>query len=340
MSDNLYMCTDCDFVTYRKHNYISHLATKKHLCVQEYLNMTNNSIYDCPCGKKYKTRSGLYKHKNLCDLTSDASDVIESVQETCVDTEPGVSTVGTVGTVDTACTVATTGITPLHMDIIYELLKQNNEFKELMAEQYKQSQELYKQSQEFQQQILEISKEGKTINNNQTNNFNMNLFLNEKCKDAVNIMDFVNSLQIKSDDLDVIGEIGYINGMTKVFMSGINELDVYKRPIHCSDLKRETLYIKDQNVWEKEKDNKPIIMNALKQVAHKNIKHLPTWIAENPACNDTTSKKNYEYLKMLGKLMGGDSKEEEDDKLFKVIKNIIREVVIKKEPTNQILSSY
>lgn len=326
--NNSFFCESCNYVTHKKQNYITHTNSKKHIYIVNHI----NNLYSCPCGKQYINSSSLYRHNKLCDLNSEISNE-PVIEPNMFNTEPSV------GTVDTACTVATTGITPLHMDIIYELLKQNNEFKELMAEQYKQSQELYKQSQEFQQQILEISKEGKTINNNQTNNFNMNLFLNEKCKDAVNIMDFVNSLQIKSDDLDVIGEIGYINGMTKVFMSGINELDVYKRPIHCSDLKRETLYIKDQNVWEKEKDNKPIIMNALKQVAHKNIKHLPTWIAENPACNDTTSKKNYEYLKMLGKLMGGDSKEEEDDKLFKVIKNIIREVVIKKEPTTQIVSS-
>ena len=195
--------------------------------------------------------------------------------------------------------------------------------------------ELLKNNQELQAQMIELLKEG-THNTNSNNinsnnsNFNLNVFLHEQCKDAINITDFINSLPIKLSDLESIGEIGYVAGITKIFVQGVNKLDIYKRPIHCSDLKREVLYVKNDDIWEKEEESKPNMVNAIKMIAYKNTKLLPSWIKENPACNDTASKNNYQYNKILTNATGGYTVEEEDDKINKVIKNVVKEVGIEK----------
>jgi len=214
-------------------------------------------------------------------------------------------------------------------NIILELVKQNHEFKELIYEQNKQNLELQKQ-------VIELASKtnsGNIINSNNTTNnnkFNLNFFLNEQCKDALNIMDFVNSLTIQLTDLENIGRLGYTEGISKIFINGLKQLDIFKRPIHCSDLKRETLYVKDENIWEKDSEEKGKIKQAIKSIANKNIKQIPDWQKENPSSQDTSTKKHDEYMKIVGESMGGFNAEEDERNYNKIIKNVAKEVTIDK----------
>ena len=190
---------------------------------------------------------------------------------------------------------------------------------------------LLNQNIELQKQIVELCKEKNTVINNTINNkFNLNVFLNEQCKDALNIMDFVSSLKFQLSDLENVGKLGYTEGISKIFINGLQELDVFKRPIHCSDLKREIMYIKDKDAWEKEKENNDILKVAIKHIAHNNVKQLPDWIHENPSSNNHDTKKHQEYIQILNESMGASTEEEDIKNYNRIIKNVAKEVVIDK----------
>ena len=199
--------------------------------------------------------------------------------------------------------------------------------------------ELLKSNNELQKQMIELCKEKNVVmnnsnntTNNNNNNFNLNFFLNEQCKDALNIMDFVNTIKLQLSDLDMIGRLGYTEGMSKIFIRNLKELDIFKRPIHCSDLKRETLYVKDKDAWGKDTDENFKIKQAIKGIENKNIKQLPQWRAENPTAEDTDTKKHIDYQHILCESMGGSTLEDDDEKHEKIVRNIAKEVVIDKNP--------
>jgi hypothetical protein len=195
-------------------------------------------------------------------------------------------------------------------------------------------QEMMKQNQELQRQLIELSNEKKNIINNNTinyNKFNLMVFLNEYCKDAVNFTDFVNSLELELSDLEDTGRLGYATGISNIFIRNLKNLDIYKRPIHCSDLKRETIYVKDQDKWQKEDGNKTI-KKAIATVTDKNILQLSQWIKENPDYDNVDSKKSEEYLIIMNKSIGMTDNEEYDQKqINKIISNIAKEVTIDKD---------
>jgi hypothetical protein len=151
--------------------------------------------------------------------------------------------------------------------------------------------------------------------------------LNEKCKDALNIMDFINSLKVNLTDLETVGKLGYSEGISKIFIRELKELDIFKRPIHCSDAKRETMYVKDKDAWNKENEDNERLKLAIKYIAHKNVVQIPQWININPDAIDYDSKKHLEYMRIISESMGG--KHEEDD-YDKIIRNVARAVVIVK----------
>ena len=302
-------CKNCDFITSNKKDYNRHLLTKKHLANQYVTNEGTNgdSFTQKPqtnscknCGKVYKSRNGLWCHKKLCN--SNTHDSAENPKDD--------------KTID--------------KETILMLLQQNNEFKDLLMEQAK----------EHQRQLFELAKNGNnnSITNNITNNnnqkFNMNFFLNEQCKDALDIMDFVNSLQLSVTDLENTGNLGYVKGVSDIFLRGLRDLDVYKRPIHCSDLKREVMYIKDNDVWEKDEDNKKV-KKAIQYIGGKNFKQISEWVELNPEAKDVRSKKHDQYVKILTKCTGGADIEEDDTLFGKVITNVAKEVLIDKTPNNQ-----
>jgi hypothetical protein len=289
-----YSCKKCDYHTSKKSSYDDHLLSAKHNSAINIKEITPEfcSKFLCPnCSKIYKDNSGLWRHKKKC-VAEEPEQKVETVQQ------PG----------------------QISTDVVLQILKQNEDLQKLLVEQTNK--------------IMEMAKEGKNIinnnnTNNTTNNFNLNLFLNEKCKDAINITDFVNSLVVTINDLEETARIGYAEGISKIFVNGLKQLDVYKRPIHCSDLKREVLYIKDQNNWEKD-DDKTHLLQAIKVVGNKNIKQISEWQKINPHFKDPESKQNDKYLAMLCNVMSGGSQEETTKNYDKIVRNIVKETVIDK----------
>lgn len=194
---------------------------------------------------------------------------------------------------------------------------------------------LLKQNGDLQKSLIEMSKE-KSITNNNTNNshnktFNLQFFLNETCKDALNITDFVSSIKPSLDDLENTGRRGYIEGISNIILKNLNNLEQYQRPIHCSDQKREILYIKNDNHWIKEGEEKPVLTKAIKLIANENMKLIKDWRMLNPDCTDVDSKKNNLYLKIVSNSMSGSDKEECGKNMSKIISNVAKEVIIQKD---------
>jgi hypothetical protein len=299
-----YECKLCDYTTCDKKDYGKHLLTLKHINGNNDIKNDNdkseiqNKEFICECGKTYLYPSGLSRHKKKC-FNSQNDENNTQYNHTKDDT-------------------------------IIEIVKQNHEMKEMFMELLKENKELKELMIEQNKHTLTIAtKGGSNITNNTTNNtkFNMQFFLNEKCKDAINLMDFVNDLQIKMTDLENVGRLGYCEGISKIFINGLKELDVSKRPIHCSDVKREVLYVKDQDTWEKENEENKKITNAIKHISHKNIQQIPKWTAQHPYYKDSDSKQNDQYLQILCESMGST----EQSNIEKIISNVAKEVVIDKK---------
>jgi hypothetical protein len=252
--------------------------------------ITENPQHKCICGKLYKYRQGLHVHKKKCDYKE------HILQNTNANTE--------------------------QFQIILELIKDNKEIKDFLIEQNKQ--------------LLKLSTaqigNNNDINshNNVSNKFNINMFLNEKCKDALNISDFVNQLDVGIKDLEETGRLGFADGISKIFINGLNQLDIHNKPIHCNDLKREVLYIKDSDKWIKEDDTKPILTKAIKDVAHKNMKQIYEWQKIHPEYNNSESKQNDKYLQIVLESMSGSSKEESEKNYNKIIRNLAKGTIIPK----------
>jgi len=196
---------------------------------------------------------------------------------------------------------------------------------------------LLKQNEDLQNKIIEMASQTtmSNCNNNShnytTNNaFNLNFFLNETCKNAMNITDFVSSIQMNLDDLENTGQSGYIEGISNIILKNLNKLEQHLRPLHCSDLKREVLYIKDNNEWTKEGENKPILTKAIKTKANDNIKQIGKWKDNYPDCIKSDSKKNDLYLKIVSNSMNGLTKEESEKNINKIITNVAKKVIIEK----------
>jgi len=301
-SSKVKRCICCNYITSRKSQYDRHLLTAKHLS----LTNPNKKVLDlhvCDCGKKYKHLSSLCAHKKTCAFEKENSEesTIISEENTIVSEE-----------------------------------KQNTteeELRELKTMFIK----MIEINQDLQKQIVELAKESKSIinSNNTTNNttnnkFNLQIFLNEKCKDAFNITDFINGINVGFKDFENFGKIGYIGSISNIFIRELKELDVYKRPIHCSDLKREVIHVKDNNTWIKDEEKKQM-KRAIKLIEHKNIKLIPDWVKANPEAENYTSKKHDEYNKMLSSVMGEMEDEDNERNYEKIIKNVAKETLIDKD---------
>jgi hypothetical protein len=294
-----FFCELCDIKTDNKKDFTKHLLTAKHKKNDSLTNIEHNFpknpiIHNCKnCNKNYKSRVGLWNHKKMC-----YTKIIKLIN-------------------DEKNEILNQEITP---SMILNVIQQNQEFKDLLLEQNKI--------------IVEMSKN--VTNNNSNNNinshnktFNLQLFLNETCKDAMNIMDFVDSIKIQLSDIESIGQLGFVNGMSKLIIKNLNALAENMRPVHCSDQKRDSLYVKDANVWEKEDSENKKIKKAIKYISHKNICALPEWKAKYPDCIYSDSKKSDQYNHIIIEAMGG-SGDNDDEKADKIVKKIAREVTIDK----------
>jgi hypothetical protein len=207
-------------------------------------------------------------------------------------------------------------------EIVIKLINQNKELQQMLLDQNNK--------------FFEMAKDAKnttnnTVNNNTTNNnFNLQFFLNDTCKDALNLVDFVSSLKVQLKDLEETAKTGYTQGVSRIFINGLNDLEVNMRPIHCSDAKRETLYIKNNDEWAKEDADKSNITKAIKKVSNKNIQQIFEWQKKYPEYKDPESKQNDRYQEMIFTAMGGSTDEEQSKNLDKIIRNITKEVVIDK----------
>ena len=209
-------------------------------------------------------------------------------------------------------------------NLVLEVVKNNNDLQ-------KQYIELQKQNTEFQQKMMEsfheLLKNGThNTTNSHNKTFNLQFFLNETCKDAMNIMDFVDSVKLQLSDLETIGTTGFVNGISNIIIKNLKDLDVTKRPLHCTDSKREVLYVKDDNKWEKENEEKKQMRKVINKISTKNIQQIPEWVESNPTCKDGESNKNTKYLHILSESMGCTEPKNYD----KIIHNVSKEVVVDK----------
>lgn len=264
-----YHCKNCDYYTNSNSNYNKHLVTRKHKMIvndsEKLLKTPIDSFYECICGKVYKYDSGYYRHVKTCKLHN--SNEIKT-NSSSVDLENN---------------------DIMENKLLAELLKDNNQMRIMMLEQQNQIKEM-------------IPKLGNNNNNTINQKFNLNVFLNEHCKDAINLTDFIESLQIQIKDLENTKSNGLVESIASILIDNLNEMDMYKRPIHCTDSKRETLYIKDDQKWEKHDENKEILKNGINELANKQRKAMKAWTEANPNWRNDEKLKD-EYVKLMHELM-------------------------------------
>jgi len=313
-----FYCNKCDYKCSKQNDYNKHCRTIKHNTDgATYPISRKQTDYSCVCGNSYKHRQSLHTHKKQC-ITYQTSNNSQ------ID--------------DTNINVIASTNQPMDMTLVLELLKQNQEFKDLMVEQSKQLVEQQQQLIEQQHQnskLLEAVKDGKlgsTINNTTNNNkFNLNVFLNETCKDAITMDDFIKSFEVTREDFIRTGNVGFIEGISTVMLSRFRNMETHTRPLHCTDLKRETVYIKNADKWEKEDANKTQLRRAVKVVAHRNMNELWRWYNDNkPEVEQIGTDECENYFKYYKAALGGCGKEEDLKFEEKIIKNVLKEVQVDK----------
>jgi len=297
-----FSCDYCDYTCSKLSNWKDHIATRKHkIKSQGYKEdiipaiipaekNENLTEYVCECGNNYTYYSGLWRHKKKCK-----SNII-NLNENVIRPNTSSSDVEK--------------LTAMFIESI-------------------------KQNQDFQKQMFELMKENMAVTNVHSNNttnshnkFNLNLFLNETCKDAMNIKDFIDSLQVHFKDLEYNGENGYAAGISNIFLRELNQLDVCKRPIHCSDAKREIFHIKNEDSWDKERE---LLIKCIKQITRKNVILLADWREAHPGCMDLHNKKNDQYNKINCETLGPYLDDEELRCFNKIISNVAKATAIDKK---------
>ncbi len=313
-----FICEDCDYMTSKKSSYDKHLLTLKHVNRTELntLEQGEKEIkkYKCKnCNKSYSARNSLWYHENKCKET-----------EPQIKKEANLNDGSLNGASITDESISGASISDASSNIIQLLIKETSDFKNIIFEMVKSNNELQKQ-------MIDVCKNTNSIINtnshNTTNNkiFNLQLFLNEECKDAMNMSEFINSIELKISDLENIGKVGYVEGMSSIIIRELNDTDMYKRPVHCSDAKRETMYVKEENIWEKDNSEAKQMIKAVRGIDKKNYKMLTKWKEMDPKCVDSKSNQCDKYMKIMSKVMDGDI-----ENVNKVIKKIAKEVVIEK----------
>ena len=291
-----YECKLCYFTTCKKTDYTRHLQTKKHIDLQTtdtdlHKNEKNETAPTmvCFCGKAFKHRQSLYKHKKACVAVTSIVNVQYKNE--------------------------------IETDLIKYLLKENAEFKQLIIDQSSKMMDL----------AVKPSTVNNTIQSTNCNNkqqFNLNVFLNEKCKDAMNMSDFIDSIKVNDEDFENIGKLGYVQGISNIFIKNLQKLDECLRPMHCSDAKREVIYIKENNEWKKD-ENQKAVRHVIAMIAHKNFKYMPFWTDANPGVFDGSTKKNDLFLKITNQITTAITPDD-DIGICKIIRNVANRVVIDK----------
>jgi len=286
---NDFHCDNCNFVCFKNSDFKRHLTTAKHKMMTNDDNITPKT-HTCICGKEFKYRQGLHRHKKSCVHinTYDSNDSNDNTynnikHDSCV---------------------------------IIELIKQNQELQKQLLDAVK-----YNGSHIENQSIT---------NNNNNQKFNLNFFLNDTCKDAMNMSDFIENMNVQFEDIENIGRNGYVAGMTDLIISRIKNLDVTKRPMHCTDMKRETVYIKDNDVWEKDANNAKL-HKMIGCIAHQNYGIIPAWRDKYPDSTNAETPK-FEFCITMMRNVLGDAGEEQTRLDNKVIRNVTKHINVDKQP--------
>ena len=286
-----YYCNNCDYICSKKSCWNQHLSTSKHMKATNGLHSATKK-YSCEkCHINFKHHSSYYRHKKKCESSKNTQEIPQPVNF-------------------------------ITTELIMELIKDNKEMKQIILEQNNTINTLVKNG-------TNNNINTNSLNNNNNKTFNLQFFLNETCKNAMNIMDFVDSIKLQLSDLEKFGELGYTQGISNIITTNLKALDVTQRPVHCTDKKRETMYIKDEDKWEKDDDNKTKLRKAIKTVANKNIRLLPQFREKYPEYKNSSSKISDKYDKMVIEAMGGrgDNDLEKEDK---IIHNISKCTTIEK----------
>ena len=305
---NEYICEPCDFVCCKKYSWDRHILTAKHQNAtnsnkiatekeQKGQNEPKEQKFSCDkCNKEFKDRTGIWRHKKKCDLDDLQYSITHSNQNI-------ISKCGNLNDI--------TNLTTL----ICELVKSNTDIHK---------------------SVIELCKNGTNNNSGNTNiinsnnkTFNLQVFLNETCKDAMNISDFIESVKLQVSDLENVGKVGYIEGISNIIIKNLQALEVEKRPVHCTDQKREVMYVKEDNVWEKEDEANKKLRKAIRMIAHKNICMFKAFREKYPDCEEYDSKKNSQYNTIVYEAMGGKG-DDDYNKDTKIIKKIAKVVGIEK----------
>jgi len=305
-NEEIWECKKCNFICCYESDFNRHKMTAKHkrLTLADAkkrekrvdINNPNQSEFICDCGKKYKHRQSLHKHQQKCKYIKEEKDVKEEahMQENAIEKTDNTD----------------------YKELFFESMKQTNTLMEKLTERDKQMSDIIP---------LIGNNNNNNTTNNTTNNFNLNFFLNNDCKDALNLTDFINSLQLQLEDLEYTADNGYIEGITNIFQKALSNMEVTKRPLHCTDLKRETLYIKDNDEWHKD-ETKNELKTSINTVANKNISNTSKWLEKYPEHTNADSKDFEKYVKMTNNSMGTGEELEQN----KITKNIMKEVIIDK----------
>lgn len=286
----LFSCSNCDYTTCENELFAKHICDDKLTLEQNTGIVSNDVIFKCECGKTFKGRTGLWRHKKVC-IGKDTS--------------------------------------------INKLIKMMVEAQQHNEQRYddvaaKHDETIIK----IMEMVKEISQDKSITNisniNSNNKSFNLNFFLNETCKDAYNISEFVEQLDVTMEDMLHTSRVGYTEGVSHIILKGLKALDITKRPIHCTDSKRETMYIKENNEWTKEGDEHPILLGAIKKIAGKNINNIFEWQKQHPDYRDVNSRNNDLHLKMMLNVMQGGTDNEIHNSFCTVFRNIARGSVVPK----------
>lgn len=296
-SSNKFFCKACDYTTERESQFNRHILTDKH----KRLTMANEKVpksskHLCECGKEYVHASSLSKHRKVCTVSIKESFLEEKQENSSNDAM---------------------------LNMFSKMMKENEELRNLMAEQNEKIVD-----------VMENSKPSMTTNNNIINNnqkVNINMFLNNNCKDAINFADFIDRIEVSQNDLENNAHMGFIEGISKIFMDNLKQLSVFERPIHCTDLKREIMYIKDEDKWQKEDDDHKL-NSAIQEVSRKSVNALKSWKETNPDYEDADSAFSNKCLAIQQQSIAGTNREQYYPK---IIKNVAKELIVDKQNVNQ-----
>jgi hypothetical protein len=313
-----YQCNFCHYSTEIKKDYMKHLRTIKHKInesatkYEEFVPKNPSLLLSCAnCNKTYKDKTGLWRHKKKCSMINPPVEIPP---------QPSPPILSHSSTED------------MQMTLILELVKQNQEFKNLLIQQSNQMMEQNKTMIDVAKNS-QVSNSHNTISNNNNNNktFNLQFFLNETCKDAMNMKDFIQSLEMSLPELEKMGEVGFAEGMSRLFVDRLNKLDITKRPIHCSDIKREIIHIKDDNKWERDNANLDRLRKIIKQLTLKNILKVDDWKKANQGCTEYNSRKTDKYLRINMEAIGPVDDAEVKRDFGKIIRRVAESTAIDKK---------